>query len=139
MKTLYTAHVSITSGRDGAARAADGQLDVRLGFPKELGGNGTGTNPEQLFAAGYAACFASSLKAAAARHELKAPKLRIEAEASLGVRDDGSYAIGSVRLRIFDAGFGDRAAEILAEAKRICAYSNATRGNVALDAQFADA
>jgi len=64
MTTLYTAHAHVTGGRDGAAKTDDGKLDVKLAPPKELGGNGAGTNPEQLFAAGYAACFLASREAA---------------------------------------------------------------------------
>ena len=132
MKELYTSDVSVQSGRDGRAVSDDGLLSIRLGFPKTLGGAGDASNPEQLFAAGYAACFASSLKAAAKASSRRLDDVRIDAQATLAVRDDGSYVISRVRLRVH--GLGDGGDEVLAEARRICAYSNATRGNVVLEA-----
>lgn len=132
MKDLYTSQVHVQSGRDGRATSDDGHLAIRLGFPKALGGAGDATNPEQLFAAGYAACFASSVKAAAASLKKPADDVRIDAQATLSVREDGSYLISRVALRVH--GLGEGADAVLAEAKRICAYSNATRGNVVLEA-----
>ncbi len=137
MKSLYTAKVSVTSGRDGAAKSADGRLDVHLGFPKELGGAGDKANPEQLFVAGYAACFASSLKAAAAKAGTKLGAVAIDAEGTLSLRDDGSYLISSVRLVVRLTGLETPAEPLVAEAKRICAYSNATRGNTLTDVVLA--
>jgi Ohr subfamily peroxiredoxin len=131
MKDLYTAQVSITSGRDGKAASSDGRLDVALALPTALGGSGDGANPEQLFAAGYAACFASSLKAAAASRKTAIGAVRIDAEAVLSVREDGSYLVSRVALAVNAESLGADAAQLVEEAKRICAYSNATRGNVA--------
>jgi lipoyl-dependent peroxiredoxin len=133
MKNLYTAQVTVTSGRDGAARSSDGHLDVRLGLPRELGGRGDAANPEQLFIAGYAACFASSVKAAAASLSVAVSQVRIDAQGTLAALDDGSYTVAHVRLAVQAEGLGDRAEAVLAEAKRICAYSNATRGNTVTD------
>lgn len=130
MKNLYTAHVHVTSGRDGHARSSDGQLSVALGFPKELGGAGTAANPEQLFAAGYAACFASTLKAVAGQQQLKPGAVRIDAAATLGVSEVGSYHVTQVRLQIHELGLGEAAAAVVEAAKKVCAYTNATRGNV---------
>lgn len=132
MKDLYTAHVSITSGRDGSATSADGQLDVKLGFPKELGGDGGAANPEQLFVAGYAACFATSIKAAAGSLKTSVGSVQIDAQATLAVREDGSYLVSQVQLMVHAPRLGNAADAVIAEAKRICAYSNATRGNVTL-------
>ncbi len=137
MKNLYTAHVNVTSGRDGSAVSSDGKLSVNLGFPKELGGDGAAVNPEQLFAAGYAACFASSIKAAATALKLRPGQVSVEGAATLSVRDDGSYLVSHVSLTVHAEGLGDAAFKVIEEAKRICAYSNATRGNVITDVVLA--
>jgi osmotically inducible protein OsmC len=137
MKNLYTAQVAVRSGRDGGATSSDGHLDVRLGFPKALGGTGDAANPEQLFAAGFAACFASSVKAAARALAVPLGEVNVQAEATLSVRDDGSYIVSHVRLAVQAEGLTDRAEDVLAEAKRICAYSNATSGNTTVDASLA--
>lgn len=135
MKNLYTARVHATSGRDGAATSSDGHLDLRLGFPKELGGAGDAANPEQLFVAGYATCFASSVKAAAAKLSVLISDVRIDATGTLSLRDDGSYIVSHVALRVH--GVQARGDEVINEAKRICAYSNATRGNTVTDVTLA--
>jgi lipoyl-dependent peroxiredoxin len=130
-KVLYRATATATGGRDGRATSADGQVDLRLTTPRELGGaGGTGTNPEQLFASGYSACFLGAMKFVAARDKLAMP-----ADASV----QGTVGIGAI-----PAGFGievdlqislpgmDRAvAEQLVErAHGVCPYSNATRNNI---------
>jgi lipoyl-dependent peroxiredoxin len=131
VKVLYTARATVTGGRDaGHGRTSDGALDVQLRVPPELGGDGGGTNPEQLFAIGYAACFEGAIKTVARREKLEADDVSIEAEVSLGPNEDRSFivAVGlDVTLPQLDE---DRAAEIVAEAHRVCPYSNATRGNV---------
>lgn len=132
MKDLYTAEVQVTSGRDGTAQSSDGHLLVQLAFPKALGGTGHGVNPEQLFVAGYAACFASSIKGAAAHLKQVVSDVRVHAEGVLSVRDDGSYLVSRVRLEVHATGWTDANA-VIEEARRICAYSNATRGNVATE------
>ena len=131
MKDIYTSQVHVVGGRDGSVTSSDGLLSMKLGFPKAMGGAGDSPNPEQLFAAGYAACFASSVRAAAASLSQPAGPVEIDAEATVSVRDDGSYLVSKVRLRVHGLGAG--ADHVLAEAKRICAYSNATRGHVQLD------
>ena len=123
MKDLYTAHVHVTDGRDGQATSSDGHLAIKLGFPKELGGAGDAANPEQLFIAGYAACFASTIKVLATSKSLKPGSIQIDAEGILSVRDDGTYIVSQVQLTV-------HAPELIEEAKRYCAYSNATSGNV---------
>ena len=131
MKVLYTALATVTGGRDaGHGRTSDGALDIDLRVPPELGGDGGGTNPEQLFAIGYAACFEGAIKTVARREKLEADDVSIESSVSLGPGDDRSFTIAvglDVTLPHLDE---DRAAEIVAEAHRVCPYSNATRGNI---------
>lgn len=137
MKDLYTAQVSATSGRDGSVTSNDGQLQLRLGFPKELGGAGDAPNPEQLFAAGYSACFASSIKAAGAKLSTPTGPVRVDAQAVLSVREDGSYLVSRVALQVHAPGLAEQAESVIQEARRICAYTNATRGLVQCDVSIA--
>ncbi len=129
-KVLYTAHAHTTGGRDGASVSDDGQLNVKLAPPPALGGNGNGTNPEQLFAAGYSACFMGAMK-----HVAGLKKITVPADAAI----DASIDIGPI-----PAGFGiaaklvislpgmDRAVaqDLIDTAHGVCPYSNATRGNI---------
>lgn len=130
MKDLYTAHVQVTGGRDGLARSADGLLNQRLSFPKELGGAGDAANPEQLFVAGYAACFASTLRNLASGKSLSIGAVSIDAEGTLSVRDDGTYIVSKVLLNVHFDLKGEAAHALIEDAKRYCAYSNSTRGLV---------
>ena len=130
---LYQAQVKATGGRDGRAVSADGLLDVRLSTPRELGGAGRrGTNPEQLFAAGYAACFLSAMKYVAARDTLAIPP-EISVESTVGI---GAVAQGfglEIELKIALPGLSEReAASLVNKAHEVCPYSNATRGNIAV-------
>jgi Ohr subfamily peroxiredoxin len=130
---LYQAQVKATGGRDGRAVSADGVLDVRLSTPRELGGaGGQGTNPEQLFAAGYAACFLSAMKYVAARDTLAIPP-EISVESTVGI---GAVAQGfglEIELKIALPGLSEReAASLVNKAHEVCPYSNATRGNIAV-------
>jgi lipoyl-dependent peroxiredoxin len=131
VKVFYTALATVTGGRDaGHGRTSDGALDIDLRVPPELGGDGGGTNPEQLFAIGYAACFEGAIKTVARREKLEAEDVSIESSVSLGPGEDRSFTIAvglDVTLPQLDE---DRAAEIVAEAHRVCPYSNATRGNI---------
>ncbi|MCL1635837.1 organic hydroperoxide resistance protein [Luteimonas sp. SX5] len=130
-KVLYRATVTATGGRDGRARSSDGTLDLQLATPRELGGaGGEGTNPEQLFAAGYSACFIGALKFVAAREKVALP-----ADASI----EGSVGIGQIaggfgieaELKISLPGLPREQAEALVQqAHLVCPYSNATRGNI---------
>jgi Ohr subfamily peroxiredoxin len=131
MKKLYTAEATVTGGREeGHARSSDGALDVQLRAPTELGGPGGGTNPEQLFAAGYAACFESALKTVARRRDATADDARIDARVSLVAGPERTFAL-AVELDVQLPGIdGDEAAEIARDAHAVCPYSNATRGNV---------
>lgn len=126
-KVLYTAHAHTTGGRDGASRTDDGRLDVKLSSP---GTSGTGTNPEQLFAAGYSACFIGAMKAVAARTKTALPAdLAIDTEVDLGPIPN-AFGI-AVRMRISLPGMERAAAESLVQAAhQVCPYSNATRGNI---------
>ncbi len=126
-KVLYTAKVHTTGGRDGNARSDDGRLEVQLSSP---GTAGTGTNPEQLFAAGYSACFIGAMKAVAARTKAALPAdLAVDAEVDLGPAGS-AYGIAA-RLNVSLPGM-DRAAaqQLLDAAHQVCPYSNATRGNI---------
>ncbi|HJS88123.1 MAG TPA: organic hydroperoxide resistance protein [Acetobacteraceae bacterium] len=128
----YRTAATATGGRDGRAATKDGTLDVKLSMPKELGGGGgAGTNPEQLFAAGYAACFIGALKAAAAQERKKVPDdTTVSATVGIGPRSEGGFGI-DVGLEIKMPGLDRREAEALVEkAHQICPYSNATRNNV---------
>jgi len=126
-KVLYTAHAHTTGGRDGASRTDDGRLDIALSSP---GGAGQGTNPEQLFAAGYSACFIGAMKAVAARQKLALPQdLAVDAEVDLGPVGQ-AYGI-AVRMTIHLPGMDPAQAQQLVDtAHQVCPYSNATRGNI---------
>ena len=126
-KVLYTAHAHTTGGRDGAARSDDGRLDVKLSPP---GTSGTGTNPEQLFAAGYSACFIGAIKAVAGQQKLTVPAdVAVDAEVDLGPIPNG-YGI-AVRMTVHLPGMERAAAQALVDAAhQVCPYSNATRGNI---------
>jgi osmotically inducible protein OsmC len=128
-KIIYTAVATSTGGRQGRATSSDGELDVSLTAPKELGGPGTGTNPEQLFAAGYSACFNSALARVAKGAGLKADGSQVTANVGFGPRGDG-YAL-SVELEVSIPGVElAKVQELTEAAHQVCPYSNATRGNV---------
>jgi Ohr subfamily peroxiredoxin len=133
-KALYTAHATSTGGRTGTAESSDGRIKLQLSTPKELGGDGgAGTNPEQLFAAGYSACFIGALKAVAGRQKLALPaEVSIRAQVSIGPLTGKPGAFGiAVALAVSVPGLDRAAAEALvAAAHEVCPYSNATRGNV---------
>lgn len=130
-KALYRAKAKATGGRDGRAVSSDGVLDVALTTPKELGGaGGHGTNPEQLFAAGYSACFLGALKFVAAREKIAFPgDASIEGEVGIGPLPHG-FGI-EVELRISLPGMeSEQAQSLIDKAHIVCPYSNATRGNI---------
>ena len=114
----------------GPGASLDGRLDVRLDTPKELGGSGDGTNPEQLFAAGFAACFQSAMHLVARSRQVDLTDSSVTAEVDLGSTGAGTYGVG-VRLLVSVPGLDEAAARELAEAtEKVCPYSNATRGNI---------
>lgn len=128
---LYTAHAKAKGGRDGSAASDDGRLEVKLSVPRELGGpGGEGTNPEQLFAAGYAACFIGAMKFVAGRDQIAVPNdTSIDASVGIGTLPAG-FGI-DVELRVSLPGVAREAAErLVREAHKVCPYSNATRGNI---------
>ncbi len=129
-KIVYTAHASATGGRDGQARSDDGLLDVKLVVPKEMGGAGGGVNPEQLFAAGYSACFLGAMKFVAGQQKIALPAdTKIDGAVGIGPIPTG-FSI-AVELSIHIPGMDRAAAEALVEkAHVVCPYSNATRGNI---------
>jgi len=128
----YRATASATGGRDGRARTEDGKLELKLSTPKELGGaGGEGTNPEQLFAAGYSACFLSALKVTARQLKLQvAHDATVTATVGIGPRSEGGFGL-AVELAVTLPGLDPEDAQRLTEAAhQTCPYSNATRGNV---------
>jgi osmotically inducible protein OsmC len=131
---LYTAHATSTGGRTGSTRSSDERIALQLSTPKALGGDdGPGTNPEQLFAAGYSACFIGAMKAVAARQKISLPaEVSISADVAIGPMTGKPGAFGiAVDMAVSVPGMERAAAEALvAAAHEVCPYSNATRGNV---------
>ncbi|MET3666986.1 organic hydroperoxide resistance protein [Caulobacter sp. 1776] len=126
---IYTAHAHAVGGRNGTAKSDDGHLDVKLAFPKSMGGDGNGTNPEQLFAAGYSACFLGALGLVARNQGVKLGEHSLDAEVDL-IKDETSFHVG-VRLKLNAPELDRETAEkLLRAAHEVCPYSKATRGNV---------
>lgn len=140
MKTLYTAEALASGeGRDGNARTKDGKLDVTLASPVELGGNGRGTNPEQLFAAGYAACFHSALRLVGRKERADLTDSAVAAKIHIGSLPDGEGFGLAAELEIaLPALDRAKAEELMAKAHQVCPYSNATRGNMAVDLKLVE-
>jgi lipoyl-dependent peroxiredoxin len=133
MGNIYTA-IATTSGRDGRAVSSDGKLDVTLSMPVEMGGDGVGTNPEQLFAAGYAACFATSMKLVAPLKNLDVSDASVTAEVGLAPNDAGGYKLNvTLRVELPDHVTSQAARELLEATHQVCPYSNATRGNIPVE------
>jgi Ohr subfamily peroxiredoxin len=130
-KVLYTAHAHVTGGRDGHGHTSGSELELNLRVPKEMGGTGGGTNPEELFAVGYAACFESALATVARRRHLDAGEVTIDSAVSLLPTGDGGFKL-AVTLDVALTSIADRAtaAELVRAAHDVCPYSNATRGNI---------
>jgi Ohr subfamily peroxiredoxin len=133
-KALYTAHATSTGGRTGSTESSDGKVKLQLSTPKELGGDsGPGTNPEQLFASGYSACFIGAMKAVAAVQKIKLPAdVSIKCDVSIGPMSGkpGAFSI-AVAMAVSVPGMDKAAAEALVKAAHeVCPYSNATRGNI---------
>lgn len=131
-KTIYTTQATVTGGRaEGHGRTADGALDVQLRLPEEMGGHGGGTNPEELFAVGYAACFESALGTVARRARAEVGDVQIDSHVSLVTTSERTFALG-VELDVTLPQIEDpeQAVELVAAAHEVCPYSNATRGNI---------
>ena len=138
MNPVYTTSATSTGGRDGQSASEDSRLSVKLSTPKELGGaGGEGTNPEQLFAAGYSACFIGAMKFVAGQAKLTLPEdLSVKATIGIGQNDKGPGFAISAALSVSLPGLDKAVAEdLIAKAHQVCPYSNATRGNV--DVQLA--
>ena len=130
--TLYTAKAHVTGGRvEGHGRTGDGMLEVDLRIPSEMGGPGGGTNPEELFAVGYAACFEGALAVVGRRAKAEMGDVAIDSEVSLSPDGKGGFQIG-VALNVTLPGIEDQqqAVELVRTAHTVCPYSNATRGNI---------
>ena len=129
---IYTARAQVTGGRaEGHARTSDGALEVVLRIPKEMGGSGGGTNPEQLFAIGYAACFESALGVVSRRRKQEAGDVAIDSKVMLRPTDDGAFRL-AVALAVTFPSVTDMAVaeDLVRGAHKVCPYSNATRGNI---------
>jgi Ohr subfamily peroxiredoxin len=133
MRTLYTAVSTAHGGRDGHVRSSDGIVDLDLKTPKEMGGpGGSGTNPEQLFAAGYAACFESAMRAVARKRKEPLVDASVTGHVSFNVADEGKFVL-SVELHGKVEGLSRDDTQVLMQAAHeVCPYSNATRGNIAV-------
>jgi osmotically inducible protein OsmC len=130
-KDLYTAEAHVTGGRiAGHGRSSDGALEVDIRIPAELGGEGGGTNPEQLFAVGYAACFESALGTIARRQKLEVGDVAIDSKVKLRAGEDRSFTIAAELHVTLPSVEGDDAVELVRAAHAVCPYSNATRGNI---------
>ncbi|WP_345951575.1 MULTISPECIES: organic hydroperoxide resistance protein [unclassified Mucilaginibacter] len=131
MKTLYTADATATGGRNGHVKSSNGVLDLEVRMPKALGGaNDDYTNPEQLFAAGYAACFDSALNLVIKQEKVSTGGTTVTAKVSIGQNDAGGFGLAvelDVNIKDIDL---DKANELVTKAHQVCPYSNATRGNI---------
>jgi lipoyl-dependent peroxiredoxin len=131
MELAYTAKAKVSGGRaEGTGESSDGNLKVKLTYPKELGGNGTGTNPEQLFAIGYAACFEGAMKVVAGMQKVNLGKFWIDSEVMLYKTPEGGFQIGA-QLNVNAPELDQQTARaVVDQAHQVCPYSKATRGNI---------
>ncbi|MEU3045983.1 MULTISPECIES: organic hydroperoxide resistance protein [unclassified Streptomyces] len=133
MDALYTA-VATANGREGRAVSSDGVIDLPLAFPAALGGNGQGTNPEQLFAAGYAACFASAMGVVARQERIDVEDASVTAEVSIGKDTDGGFGLSVImRVEFPEHLQGEPGRALLEKTHAYCPYSKATRGNLPVE------
>jgi osmotically inducible protein OsmC len=131
MNAIYTAEALATgAGRNGRARTTDGHVDLQLATPKALGGSGNGANPEQLFAAGYAACFHSALQMVAKQAKAALGDSSVGAKVGIGPNFQGGFALEVALEVVIPALPHDQAQALVDKAHQVCPYSNATRGNV---------
>ncbi|MFF3344830.1 organic hydroperoxide resistance protein [Streptomyces sp. NPDC002779] len=133
MDAIYTAVATATHGREGRAISSDGTLDLQLAPPVELGGNGQGTNPEQLFAAGYAACFASALGLVGRRAKVDVTDAAVTGEVGIGKLGEGFGLKVTLRVELPDTVDEATGRKLVEQAHQVCPYSNATRGNIDVD------
>jgi lipoyl-dependent peroxiredoxin len=132
VQTLYTAETTATNGRNGHVRSSDGSVDLNLSAPSALGGSGKpGANPEQLFAAGYSACFIGAMQYQAMQQKLRPGDIRIDTKVAIGPAEGNNGFTLAVTMDVHVAELNQAAAEkLVADAHRTCPYSNATRGNI---------
>ncbi|MFD8392882.1 organic hydroperoxide resistance protein [Streptomyces sp. NPDC059680] len=133
MDALYTAVATATHGRDGRAVSSDGRIDLQLAPPVELGGNGQGTNPEQLFAAGYAACFGSALGLVGRQAKVDVSDAAVTAEVGIGKQGEVFGLKVTLRVELPDTVDKETGRKLVETAHQVCPYSNATRGNIDVD------
>ncbi|WFB86940.1 MULTISPECIES: organic hydroperoxide resistance protein [Streptomyces] len=133
MEALYTAAATATHGREGRAVTSDGKLDLPLSAPAEMGGNGEGTNPEQLFAAGYAACFGSALGVVGRRAKVDVSDAAVTAEVGIGKQGEGFALAVTLRVELPEGIDKETGRGLVEQAHQVCPYSNATRGNIPVD------
>lgn len=140
MKVLYTAHATADGGRDGSVKSSDGMIDIKLNKPKALGGNeapGT-TNPEQLFASGYSACFAGAIAFVATQKKITLQGVFVTAHIDIGLLEAGGLGLGA-QLEVRLPGLDRATAEMLVnEAHGVCPYSKATRNNIEVKLSVVD-
>ncbi|MEU5656757.1 organic hydroperoxide resistance protein [Streptomyces sp. NPDC047737] len=132
MDALYTA-AATANGREGRAVSSDGRLDLALALPPALGGNGEGTNPEQLFAAGYAACFASAMSSVGREMKIDTKDVAVTAEVSIGKDDTGFGLAVVMRVELPEALEGETGRQLVEATHAYCPYSKATRGNIEVE------
>ncbi|GHE52102.1 organic hydroperoxide resistance protein [Streptomyces capitiformicae] len=133
MDALYTAVATATHGREGRAVTNDGKIDLALSMPVELGGNGQGTNPEQLFAAGYAACFGSALGLVGRAAKVDVSDAAVTAEVGIGKQGDGFALAVTLRVELPDTVDETTGRKLVEQAHQVCPYSNATRNNIPVE------
>ncbi|MFE0540235.1 organic hydroperoxide resistance protein [Streptomyces sp. NPDC058891] len=133
MDALYTAVATATHGRDGRAVTSDGKLDLQLSPPVEMGGNGEGTNPEQLFAIGYAACFASALGVVGRRAKVDVGDAAVTGEVTIGKQGEGFGLAVTLRVELPESVDQATGRKLVEQAHQVCPYSNATRGNIPVE------
>ena len=134
-KALYTAQAEVTGGRaEGHGRTSDGVLDVQLRTPSEMGGDGGGTNPEQLFAVGYAACFEGAIGVIGRRERVEVGDVSIDSRVTLSTTEDRAFGLGvELHVTLPQVSDPEQAARIVEAAHHVCPYSNATRGNIEVE------
>ncbi|MFI6063494.1 organic hydroperoxide resistance protein [Streptomyces sp. NPDC051286] len=133
MEALYTAVATATHGREGRAVTPDGKLDLQLAIPVEMGGSGQGTNPEQLFAAGYAACFASALGLVGRQAKIDVSDAAVTGEVAIGKQGEGFGLAVTLRVELPEAVDEATGRKLVEQAHQVCPYSNATRGNIPVE------
>ncbi|MET7637978.1 organic hydroperoxide resistance protein [Streptomyces sp. NPDC005438] len=133
IKELYVAEATARGGRDGRVTSDDGQLDLTVNTPREMGGSGQGTNPEQLFAAGYGACFHSAFHLVARRERVDVSGSTVTARVAIGQTDDGGYGLRVTLVTTVPGRDEEEVRPLVEAAHQVCPYSRATRGNIEVE------